>query len=78
MKKSGITNNIYENFGRIRIDSSDSLSMEKILTFHNNIILIRSVVNKSKNEYYCNIFLEKGWYKDKSDTRYFLMNICIL
>ena len=34
-------------------------------------ILIKSVVNKNKNEYYYNIFLEKGSYKDKSDTRYF-------
>ena len=28
-----------------------------------------SVANKNKNEYYHNIFLEKGSYKDKSDTR---------
>ena len=42
------------------------------------IILIKSVVNKNKHEYYYNIFLEKSWYKDKPDTLYFLMNICIL
>ena len=34
-------------------------------------ILIKSVINKNKNEYYYNILLEKGSYKDKSDTRYF-------
>ena len=45
--------------------------IEKILTFHNVIILIKSVVNNNKNEYYYNIFLEKGLYKGKSDTRYF-------
>ena len=40
--------------------------MEKILTFHNFIILIKSVVNKNKNNYYYNTFLEKGSYEDKS------------
>ena len=34
--------------------------MEKILT-----------VNKNKNHYYYNIFLEKGSYKDKFNTEYF-------
>ena len=34
-------------------------------TFHNVIILIKSVVNKNENRYYYNIFLEKGSYKDK-------------
>ena len=33
--------------------------MEKILSFHNVIILMKSVVNKNKNEYYYNISLEK-------------------
>ena len=51
--------------------------MEKILTFHHVIILTKSVVNKNKNEYFYNVFLEKGLYKDKSDTRNFQMNVCI-
>ena len=34
-------------------------------------MLIKSVVNKNKNGYYYNIFLEKGLYKDKSNTEYF-------
>ena len=38
------------NFAKIRIDSCDSLPIEKILTFHNVIILTKSVVNKDKNE----------------------------
>ena len=42
------------------------------------IILIKSVVNQDKNKYYCHIFLEKGLYKDKSNTPYFQMNVCIL
>ena len=53
---------------RIRIDSYNSLSLEKPLTFH-VIILIKSVVNKNKNNCYYNIFLEKGFYEDKSNTQ---------
>ena len=70
-KKSGIADSINHNFWGIRIDSYNSLSIENISTFHNATILIKSVVNKNKNEYYCNIFLEKGLYKDKSNTKYF-------
>ena len=40
-----------------------------MLSLHNVIIIIKSVANKNKNEYYYNINLEKGLYKDKSDTR---------
>ena len=46
-EKNGITNNINHNFAKIRIDSYKSLPSEKILTFHNVIILIRSVANKN-------------------------------
>ena len=49
----------------MRVDSYNSLPIKKILTFHNVIILIKSVVNKNKNKYYYHIFLEKGLYKDK-------------
>ena len=67
MKKSGINH----NFGKIRINLYNSLSIEKIMTFHNVIILIKSVVNKNSNNYYYNILLEKVSYKDKSNTEYF-------
>ena len=77
-EKSGITDSSNYNFAKIRIDSYNSLPIEKILTFHNVIILIKSVIDENKNKYYYNIFLEKGLYKDKSNTRYFLMNVCIL
>ena len=70
-EKSGITDSINHNFGEIRIDSYNSLPIEKVLTFHNVIILIKSVVNKYKNNYYYNIFLEKGSYKERFNTRYF-------
>ena len=33
--------------------------LKKILAFHNAIILIMSVLNKNKNEYSYNLFLEK-------------------
>ena len=42
-----------------------------MLTFHNVITLIKSVVNKNKNEYYYSIFLEKGSYTDRFNTKYF-------
>ena len=70
-KKSGIAKSISHNFARIRIDSYNSLPFEKILTFHNIIILIKSAVNKDKNNSYYNIFFKKGSYKDKSNTQIF-------
>ena len=48
-KKSGITNSNH-NFGKIKIDSYNSLPIKKILTFHNVIIPIILVVNKNKSE----------------------------
>ena len=68
-KKSGITNCINHNFARVRIDSYNSLPIEKALTFY-VIILIKSVVNENKNNYYYNIFLEKCSYKEPN-TQYF-------
>ena len=41
------------------------------IDFHNVIILIQSAVKKDKINYYNNIFLEKGSYEDKFDTKYF-------
>ena len=71
MKNSGITDGINHNFGRIRIDSYNSLPIEKILTSHNVIILIKSVVNKNGNHCCYDIILEKCSNKDKSNTEYF-------
>ena len=67
-EKSGIADIITHNSVRIRIDSYNFLPIEKTLTFLNVILLIKSVVNKNKNNYFYNIFLEKGSYKDKSNT----------
>ena len=63
-KTSGITNTINYNFEKIKIDSYNSLP-KKILTFHNVLILFKSVVNKNENKYHYNIFLEKSSYKCK-------------
>ena len=67
--KSGITDSINHNFARIRIDSWKSLPIKKAQFFYNLIIPIKSVVNKNENNYYYSIFLEKGLYKDKSNTK---------
>ena len=69
-EKSGIADSINYNFARIRTDSYNSLPIEKILTSHNVIILIKSVVNKINNYYY-DLLLEKGLYKYNSNTQYF-------
>ena len=66
--KKWCKNSINHSFSRIRIDSYNSLPIEKILTFHNVIILIKSVVNENKYHYYCDIFLGKGSYNDKCNT----------
>ena len=42
-EKGGITDSINHNFGDIRIDSYNFLPIEKILSFHNVIILTKSV-----------------------------------
>ena len=64
-KKSNIINNINHNFGKIRIDSYNSLPIKKISTFHNFIRLIKSVVHKNEKKYCHDTFLEKSLYKDK-------------
>ena len=71
VEKCDITNNINHNFGKIRVDSYNYLPVERMLTFHDVIILIKSVANNDKNNYHYNIFLEKGLYKDKSNTECF-------
>ena len=63
-EKSNITGSINHNFTRIRIDSNNSLTIVRILTFNNAIILIKSLSSKNKNNYYYNIVLEKVSYKD--------------
>ena len=61
--KSSIAYIFSHYFGKIKVDSYDSLPIEKRLAVHNVIILIKSVLNKDKNHYYYNIFLEKCSYQ---------------
>ena len=56
--KSSITYIFSHNYAKIKVGSYDSLPIEKRLTLHNIIILIKSVL-KDKNHYYYYIFLEK-------------------
>ena len=70
-KKSYITDSINHSFARFRTDSCNSLPIEKMVTFHNVIILITSVVNENENNYYYNKFFKKGLCEDKSNTQYF-------
>ena len=64
VKKSGITYVFSHNYAKIKIDSYDSLPLEKALTLHNVIILIKSVLKKNQNHYYYYIiFLEKCSYQ---------------
>ena len=67
--ESGIRYSISHNVTSISIDSYNSLPIEKRLAFQNVIILINSVVDENKSNYYYNIFLEKGFYEDKSYTQ---------
>ena len=58
--KSEIIYVISHNYAKIKVDSYNVLPLEKTLTFYNVIIHIKSVFNKDRNNYYYNIFLEKG------------------
>ena len=57
--KSDITYIFSHYFSKIKVASYDSLPIEKISTFHNVIIHIKSVINKDENHYYCKIILHK-------------------
>ena len=61
--KSGITYTISHNYAKIKVDSYDFLPLGKAMIFHDVLILIESVFNKDKNNYYYNIFLEKAFYQ---------------
>ena len=47
--KSNITHIFSHYFAKIRVDSYDSLPIEKRMALHNVIILVKSVLNKDKN-----------------------------
>ena len=59
--KSGITFIISHKYAKIKVDSYNSLAVEKKKIFHNVIILFKSVWNKDKDNCYYNIFLENAY-----------------
>ena len=61
--KYGVTYAFSHNYARIKVNSYDSSTLEKILTFQKVIILIKPVFTKDKNNYYHKTFLEKCSYK---------------
>ena len=50
--KKGIKYVFCHNYAKVKVDSYDSLLLEKTMTFHNVIILIKLVFIKDKNNYY--------------------------
>ena len=74
-QESDITHIFSNYFGRIKVDSYDFFPMERILTLHNVIILIKSVLNKDKDHYYYYIFLEKcSYYLAKKKSKIFVLS----
>ena len=65
------TYSINHNFARIRIDSYNSLSIEKTLNFYNGIIQLHQLLLRMKIAVTIICFYKKGLYKHKSKTQYF-------
>ena len=61
--ESDITYIFSHYFVKIKVDSYESLPIEKRLTLHNVIIHIKLVLNKGKSYYYYKIFLGKSSYQ---------------
>ena len=71
-QKSSIRCRFSHYFVKIKVDSYDSLPIEKKLTLHNVIMHIKSVLNKDKNHYYYKLSLEKCFYQLTKNNRKFL------
>ena len=56
--KIGIAYVFTQYYGKVKVDSYDSLTLEERLTLHNVIILFKSDLTKDQNHYYYIIFLE--------------------
>ena len=67
--KSGFTYVISHNYAKIKVDSCNSLPLEKTMTFRNVIILIKSVFIRDTS-YYCDIFLVKASLVNYLKNRY--------
>ena len=51
------------SYAKIKVALCDSLPLEKTMTLHNFMILIKSVFSKDKNNCYYNKFVEKESYE---------------
>ena len=77
--KSEITYIFSHYFAKIKVDFYDFLPIEKVLTLHNAIILIKSVLNNNKSHYCYKMFLEKCLHQlAKKESHKFFRNIIML
>ena len=51
------------SYAKIKVTLCDSLPLEKTMTFHNVMVLIKSVFSKDKNNCYYKKFVEKASYE---------------
>ena len=51
------------NYSKIKIDLDDDWPLEETLTLYNAVILIKSVLNENKNQYYYSILLDKSLHQ---------------
>ena len=61
-----ITYVVSHKYAKVKVDLYDSFPLEETMTFHNVVILSKSVWNKDKNSYYYNIFSEKAYESNES------------
>ena len=61
--KRRITDVFSRYYSRNKVDFYHSLTIEKLLTLRDIVILIKSVLNKDKSHCYCKIVLEKCTYQ---------------
>ena len=77
--KSSITYISSHYIAKIKVDCYEYLPIEKALTLHNVIILIKPLLNKDKNHYYCKIFLEKCSFQlAKKQSQFFFHSIIMV
>ena len=62
MLKSNFWDVYYDKYTKIKIDSDDTLTLEKTLNIENLVTLTKSVFNKNLNHYYCETLLEPFLY----------------
>ena len=64
------------NYAKIKVDSYDSLPLEKAMNFCNVIILIKWVWNEDKNNYYYNMAWAKVSYELPKKLFWLYQKLC--